>query len=382
MNRVFLVLFFSLSLLLSSSSGGVLTGKIKNGTAGYTVPSEIKVEINEYRSNGQNPAQKTLGVVASVDSKGRFMFTDVPEDSNVAYEPMVTYKGIKYYGRAVSITKKQARAQSDIIIYETTQSDSNISALRHHMILSPGEGFLNIKEVVVFENKGDRTYIGKGLAKNGKFRTITYKLPPDAKEVQLGKGAMSCCIEFEQSGFYDTMEFPPGKKQITYFYRIDAPEKTLKISKPITFSTMELDIIPLDPAIQITGPNIKETALTGTRTRMFVATGLNKASVLTLNISGLKGKPFNASYLFFGIFTGLLLIGFFMVYLKIKKNRRNVPEEKAIDAGIDKKAERERLVRKIALLDVSFESGELEESEYKRQREELKKQVKNLQKSN
>lgn len=370
----------SWGVFVATAFGGVLTGTVRNGTSGFSVPADLKIQLNEYRRAGQEQTQKTLEIFAVPDARGNFVFTDLAEDPNVAYEPMVVYKGIKYYGQAAILTKEQPRAQSNVTIFETTQNDSAITAVREHMLISPAEGFINLKEVVVFNNTGDRTYVGSRLAENGKFRTMTFRLPDDARAVELGEGAMACCIEFEKGGFYDTMEFPPGKRQITYFYQIDAPDKTLKLSKPISFSVAEMDIIPLDPEIQVSGPGIRETSVAGTRARMFVASDLKAGANLELEISGLKGKPLNASFLFLGIFSFVLVVGMVVVLKKSrpKASEKDISSALSAPEPVDRIEERENLIREIALLDELFESGKLEAGEYRTRREVLKSQLMNL----
>ncbi len=373
-----LILTTLIPLFLASPLwAGKLVGKVKNGTEGFSLRSGMTVELNRYQNNQLDSEFKAS---ATVDEAGKFMFENLPQSSTAFYEPVVTYQNVKYYGDVVQLTKDQSRATSQVAIYETTHSDSALTAVRHHFLISPAEGFASIREVVVLQNRSDRTYVGNQATSGGKFRTLQYRLPEGASQLQLGKGLMSCCVEQIEDGFYDTMEIQPGKKEVVFSYRLDTPDEMLQIDKPVTISTASFDVFPMDPALQISSEQLTETPMSNSKFTRYAAAGLAPLSSISFQISGLTGKPLNLSALFLAGFFGLLLIGGGYVWLRSRSTSPKPGAEgedlETTDADYESRQSREELIREIAELDEAYEGKKIEGKDYQERRNELKARLK------
>jgi hypothetical protein len=213
------------------------------------------------------------------------------------------------------------------------------------------------------------------LTQSGKFRTITYRLPSDVTNIQLGTGAMSCCIEFEPGGFYDTMEFPPGKKQITFSYQVAAENRDLLLSKTVTLPTKEIDFMINDSSITATGDKIVYRPLPNAPLQRYVAKGLEANDTLTLKLAGLAGKPLNVSritILSFGLL--VVLFGLF-AFRKIKKNNTATEKYSKESQNVQDK---EAILQQILALDEAYETKQLPETEYQHKLEILKIKLESL----
>jgi len=375
-----LIIMLTLFGFMGMGSAGTLRGKIENGTRDGIVPTDLQVFLNIYKRDGQNTTPISSDKFTKINRKGEFVFKDLEVTPGIFYEPMVTYKNVRYYGPMVELTKEKPNAKSNVKIYETTTSDSTIEVLRHHILLLPAKGILNVREIMVLTNRSDRTYVGKEPTASGKFRTITFRLPKGAQNIQLGEGAMSCCIEFEKGGFYDTMEFPPGQKQVTFDYRLDVDEKEIELVKPITLVTRELDFIPMEPTLQISGGGLKLQNLANTKVRMYVAQNFKKGDAVKITIAGLIPKPTNPGFVLLGLFTGLLLIGGVVALRKYKQTQRQAQESISDDAVKTQaplpQSTADQLVREIAILDEMFEENKIDPKVYEQKRKELKERLK------
>jgi len=374
------IILLTLLGFMGMGYAGTLRGKIENGTKGGIVPADLQVFLNIYKRDGQNTTPVSSDKFTKINRKGEFVFKDLEVTPGIFYEPMVTYKNVKYYGPMVELTKDKPNAKSNVKIYETTTSDSTIEVLRHHILLLPAKGILNVREIMVLANRSDRTYVGKEPTASGKFRTITFRLPKGAKSIQLGEGAMSCCIEFEEGGFYDTMEFPPGQRQISFDYRIDVDDKEMELAKPITLVTREMDFIPMEPTLQISGDGLKLQNIENTKVRMYVAQNFRKGDVVKIRVAGLVPKPTNPGYVLLGLFTVLLLIGG-VVALRKYKQTQQMAQETISDEAVKSKAPlpqstADQLVREIAILDEMFEENKIDPDVYEQKRKELKERLK------
>ncbi len=373
-----IIVFLTLLGFVGVGFGGTLTGKITNGTRGGTVPADLKVFLNVYKRDGQNTTPIASDRFTKINRKGEFVFKDLKIQPDIFYEPMVTYQNVKYYGQTVQPTEDKPTIRSDIKIFETTTSDSAIRVVRHHILFLPAKGILNVREIMVMENRSDRTYVGKEPTASGKFRTVTYRLPKQAKDIQLGEGAMSCCIEFEKGGFYDTMEFPPGQKQITFDYRLDVDRKEMELVKPITLATQELDFIPMEPSLKIFGEDLELQQIKNTKVKMYVTHNYSRGAEVKVRIAGLVPKPMNPGFVLLGLFSGLLLIGGVFALRKYKRTHDAAVDIVASPRVPLPKTSADQLIREIAILDELYDEKQIDKIEYEQKRQELKNQLKAL----
>lgn len=370
----FIYPIISIILLQVSSPlfGGTVTGTVENGTRGFAVPENLTVSLNRY-VNGQQ--DNNFVRTSTLNQQGTFRFEDLREESGVSYEPMIEYQGVRYYGKTVTLSEKNAEVTSDLQLFESTRSDSDLTVKMHHFIVEPAEGFVRVREMMAVVNSGDRTYVGSRPTKSGKFRTVSYRLPEGASQLQLGEGLMSCCVEFEPGGFYDTMEFMPGMKKIVFAYRIEAPEQRLSVSKTLTLPTGELDVMATDRSVQISSSDLAEKPVQGVPVQRLVAENLNSGEQVNLNLAGLPGSPTNLGSVTLWTFLIVLIFFGLFVYTKLKRTRTAAGTE---HEEIKPVADREGLLRQIAELDDRFEAGEIEESEYRINRSHLKNELETL----
>jgi len=376
MRRSYYIIAFFLLLLSSTTIAGSIKGKVKNGTAGFKVPKNIVVELSRYMQNQQDPDFK---LKTTINKNGYFTFRDIPASSNAYYQTAIQYKGISYNGKAFTITSKKQDVTNNITIYEPTKNDSLLQVSMHHFLIDPAKGFLNIKEVLLIENRGDRTYVGSIPTESGKFITVKYKLPKDASDVNLEDGLMSCCEEPGEGGIYDTMEILPGKKQIVFSYRIKAPEERISFTKQVTLPTKEFDILLYGNAVKLTGTNLQELPpqkFKDVDIKTYTVDNLKAGQQVDINLAGLSGEPTNWSNLTLAIFAAILLLTGILIYIKQKKNNQNIlqtNETDVLDAN-----EREIILKRIVMLDEKFEAGKIMEKDYLMQREKLKNKLRNL----
>ncbi len=374
MKRIYYNLMLIILMFNGVALAGSIKGKVTNGTVGFKVPNNITVELSRYFQNQQDTKFK---LKTTTNKSGYFSFKNVTPDSSAYYQPTVLYKAVSYTGKAAVITTEKQTAESDVKVYEPTKSDSLLLVSMHHFLISPAEGFLSIKEVLLIENSGDRTYVGAIPTKSGKFITINYKLPKDATNISLGSGLMSCCVESDAGGFYDTMEIQPGGKQIAFSYRIKAIQKQISFTKQVTLPTKEFDVLLYGSNAVLTGIGLREMKtqkFQNTDIKRFTAYNLKAGQRVVLNLAGLTGTPTNWSiFILAGIVVILLLTGIF-IYFKQKKDKTIGLQTDSVEI-IDEN-EKEIIIRKIIALDEKFEAGNMEEKEYSSKREKLKNKLK------
>ncbi len=319
-------------LLISGSLfGGTISGKIRNGSKGQGIPENLTVRLFKIPREGDETAKRVLS--AALPARGsKFLFSNVPFDSTAIFLPEVEYRGVKYYGDSVWVSSGNSRETSNIIVYDTTASDSALSILSHHLLIEPQGKFVLVEEIIVVENSGDRTFLGN-LANGAKTHPDFYfQLPEKATNLVYVDLNQSKSFEKTDGGFYDKSPFLPGRKQYRFAYDLPSPNPSLSFAKIITLPTRKLDIIPMDSTLIISGANFDVFKISDTPISAYQLKNLPTRRQINIEIAGLRALPTNLTFWFLIGFVLVLLMsaGFFARAL-IKKNLQRGPEKVPLD---------------------------------------------------
>src|SRR3990172_9107245 len=184
---------------------GAISGAVQNLTGGKAkAVGGQTVTLTIYVNNAEVD-KKT----ATTDARGAFTFA-VPADPARTYLVTVKYKGGDYDSPQVTFKVGEIAKQVTMRVYEPTTDASVLRVNIQHMIVEPGEGLVQITELLVFANPTDRTYVGAKVREDGKRETLQFRLPDGAANVSYLEGLMECCVFAAPGGFLDTMDVKPG----------------------------------------------------------------------------------------------------------------------------------------------------------------------------
>ncbi len=373
MKNIYHYIIVTLFFLSGTIAAGTIKGKVTNGTAGFKIPKNTVVELAKYVNKNKDDS---FIMKATVDKNGFFSFKNLEPDEQAIYIPSVVYNSVSYSGKQIVITKEKSSHISNIKIYESTKSDSLIYVELQHFLIIPTEGMLEIQEILLLKNDGDRTYTGSIPTGSGKFITAYHKLPKDAIDMQIGFGLMSCCVEPANEGFYDTMEIQPGEKQVSFSYKIKAPEETINFTKKITLPVKEFDVYLFGGQATLSGnklTKLPDQIVENKVIKKYQALKLKNGDNVTINLAGLSGQPTDWSLIALIGVAGILLLAGIFVYQKQKKEKILVKEYSVDNLDTD---DREVILQRIIKLDEDYEAGKLDEAEYLIQRNKLKDKLK------
>ena len=143
------------------------------------------------------------------DSHGRFSFPGLEWDRS--YELTVFHEGVQYVSGKIAL---------DLPVYDTTDSDENISLPTLNVIVYPNdEGTaVNFTSLYDFRNSADTVFVGKPNASG--LRTLVFSVPRDAEDVVFSGGVNPAELEREGEKVYHTVPFLPGGKKVALSYSI------------------------------------------------------------------------------------------------------------------------------------------------------------------
>ncbi|MFQ6067897.1 MAG: hypothetical protein ACE5K3_11585, partial [bacterium] len=141
----------------NASANGLIKGTITNKTlSGSEVKNqEIILHVSKDGSEIEKLSTRT-------NSSGGFEFKNLPTGKGYTYYLSLNYQGGEYLSDTVSFEEPQSLIVLNLTVYDSTTSDEKVNVNIDHIIVEKAEaGSLLVSEALVFNNIGDKTYIGE-----------------------------------------------------------------------------------------------------------------------------------------------------------------------------------------------------------------------------
>jgi len=377
--------------LSARADGAVVQGQVINGTAG-TAPALNGLQVRLYLFSG-NTLKETRQ--ALTDAQGAFRFEGVPTGSGWAAIVSVEYAGVEYEGKPLDLTNGTDLG-SDVTIYETTTDDQALKVERSHLIVEMGVRQLEVTELVVLNNTGDRTYIGSEEVVPNRRATARVPLPAGASDVSFASEDLAAAMVRTGQGFVDTRPIIPGQQQYVLSYALPCEGSTYNLTKPIAYATAALDVLVDTPGAEVSAPNLERLGVRQAEGRSYQhlsGQSLPRGTDLTIRFTGLgqpssaqagrqgSGDVASASESPWWMGLAPLLAALALAPMVVLRLRQPAPEPWPLPqrrTATALQAERDRLLAAITDLDEQYEAGQLEEGAYRKQRQTVKDELINL----
>lgn len=388
---------FSLLVLVSlvysgsalAQGSGVVEGTLVNGTDRSIVPSAVELEVLGVG------AGMSIIKTAVTDDRGRFRIDGVSSDSTIMIR--ANYKSVSYIGQV--LFNPAGRAQMEIVVYEPTTSMAGIrlKSLRMAFQVS-GDNLDSIEEYSIDnQTKPPETFMNP----EGSFRfskaTGIMELP---RLSVAGPGSSMPLMQspFESpdgQSYYSLFPLKPGTttfevQQVlpysgrTYTYKkkfyqdVDSVEIGI-IPRDLDFSGTGLQRVRVDPAqnfaVYTAGPVKAGTEVTWTFSGGTIAT----PPQMTENRGESQITPMPTAMARNALVIGPLVLLGLVAMLWLAFNRADAGSAQSRNPGaMELRQRRDRLVDYLAGLDNKFANQGLSRSEYLRQREIVKRQLRRI----
>ncbi len=356
---------------------GVISGQVVNGTTGAALPEGLEVTLRAFDMN----AKFIDEISTTVAPDGSFRFEGIDPSVPAQLEPRIIYEDIAYYGdleAAITLSPEQPEASFNITVYETTEDPGNVRIDRLHIVFDFALGRVQVAELYILANDGDRTFIG--TLEEG---TVRLTVPPDALSFQPG-GDPNRYLTLAD-GIADTIPIPPGQSTaesiLVYEMVYDGD---LELSRPMPYDVSSVNIfVPADAGIEISGDLIQSGGLfqaQGVDLDTYVSGNLSAGERFTLRASGdfeVSSAPTNllprqttgpneSQSIAIGLIAlvGSLALSFlyWQGHLSLKSQTTRQDQQLA-------------LLQAIASLDDDFEEERVEEKPYQARRTKLKQEL-------
>jgi len=358
---------------------GKLTGQVTNHATGQPV-GNIKVALHAF----QNGAQiETFTGVA--DANGKYSFDQLLTDHTIMYMVEGLYQNVGYVSQEPGMFLPDAKEVTlNLEVYDTTTSPAAIGVTQMHYLLSFNPGQVNVLQIYIIGNHGDKTYIGQ----NG--QTFAFTLPAAADSVRFQNDDGRRFIK-TAAGYADTQPVLPGDEGLTVAasYAIPFSGDTAAIDFTLPQDVQALDVLMTNQGATLTSQQVdfvENRQFQGNSFAVFNRKKLTKGQTVTLNLSGLNSLTFPAAP--DGAMPGAVApapLGWFdqnwakwiilgLGALAIVLAAAVYPRTR-LAAADNPQPRRQKLLLLLARLDEVYENGELDEEVYRRARAQYKTEL-------
>lgn len=361
---------------------GVLTGQVINLTTNKP-QGNISVTLRAFDNNTELES-KTV----QADASGRYTFEHLLADHAIMYTVEGRYGDVLYFSNQPGVfTPDKAETTLDLNVYETTTSPEAVAVKQLHYLLSFSPEAVNVVQIFVFGNKGDKTYVGQ----NG--QTLSFALPENAQNVAFQNDEAG--RRFIQNGttYTDTAPVPPGEESQSIVATYNLPyQDSLTIKVPLLADISSANVLMQDQGAQLTSEQlqfVEKREFQGDSFSIFSGADLKKGQTLTLQLTNLDNLSFAAApaspeaavigsnihqqWLGWAVLGlgGLIIVGVALGYPHFRPH----PAPQSNPAESDPDLHRQKLLVMLARLDELFESGELDKQLYHRARARYKAEL-------
>ena len=360
------------------SSTGEVSGAITNGTPGASVPGGLDLMLHAW---DDTDAQKLM-LHGQSTPEGSFVFDEVPFEPGLMYAVMAVYEDGMYYSDLVQVEPDQTELQLEVPIYESTTDLSQARIDQVHVLFYFDQGGLAVSEVYVLSNLGDTTVKGTDALEDGTPVTLKFSLPEEAASISFNRDNGGRFLQYP-GGFADTAPLVPGEgaSQVLVSYVLPY-DNGLAYSFTPPLETGSLSFLaPQDSGLMITGEGIEASGewpmQDGTNFNVFSHESLKSGETTRISLSGqpetgmMANQPLVSRNLGPGIGIGVAALGLTLIFLGVWWWRK--PESQPKETPV---RDFQQLLTEIAVLDETYERGEIEQADYAIRRADLRQQAK------
>lgn len=363
---------------------GQLRGEVVQGTAGGAEVGSLPITLTAFVNF---TAAEAFTVTAAAD--GSFQFDNLATDAGVAYVASTEYAGVRYNSTVYQLDPLTPTAEITLPVYETTGDGRGIHISRANWLIDSEPGALRVGLILVFSNRGDRTYIGQPTDGVEGPATLALAVPPGATAIEFDDGVLGGRYQQVDDHIYDVVPVPPGDtvRQLIYSYQLPFEGDSAELEQRILYPVGSLNLLVTDlPGMEVTAPDLTYVGVEtvqGIDFRRWTGEGLQEPA-LRLQLRGLLPTGEVDPRDLAGNAPGLvaatppvepvvaLVLGGFLVVILVGALYLPLRRQGGIDRTAALAQERDALLDEIAALDDQHAAGELDATAWSYERARLK----------
>jgi hypothetical protein len=383
--------------LAQAQDAGILEGQVVNGTeGGAEIGAGITVNLYVFGGNLEEQLLST-----ETDADGHFLFEGLDTSATLEYWVEADYQGVPYGTEdLLQFADGGATLETTVIVYETTEDDSDVRLDLVHIFAESFGEVLRISETHLFGSAGDRAYVGEEGAE-GQPETVFIPLPADAVGFALGEGIPEERFVDVDGGLRDSEPVRPGTlmSEFRFSYHLVATGKPISLERRFAYPVTNLTVLVAQPGLSLTSGQVQSMGsqlIQDRQYEVFSGQSLEPDTPVELvftpvagvgdsaGTGGMPGGEVPSSGSAGGSQSLLLWIGFGLALVTVAgavvfaATTRSTTASRTSDPGLTSNPKARSLLADLADLEDAFEEGEVDEASYERQRAEIYAELRSL----
>jgi hypothetical protein len=356
--KVLTITLAALATVIFATAGGAapapgtISGTVTNHTGSPRPLAGHPVRLTAYVNGAEQDWKETTS-----DARGRFSFT-VPVDPERTYVAWLHYKDGEYTSGPVVLKTAGQHASVALRVWEPTSDAGVLKVNVHHVIVEPGEGAVQIAELLVLVNTSDHTYVGG--SSGDRRESVHFSLPDGARDVQLMDGLYERAVTVSADELIDSVGVKPGMREVAYSYTVPITGRTIALGRRVDYPTGRFEVFGRAGATLSVTPLARQDDVKTDQGIYARYSGgpVEAGTVVKFGLTGLPVRRPIGRYAAIAAFAGLVAAG--VAYPFLRRTRQLDPRRSVMS--------RDELIRTVAALDDRFDAGQLSEAAYHRQR--------------
>jgi mono/diheme cytochrome c family protein len=363
---------------ITSTVRGTASGRITNGTAGGSVPPDLKVTVYVSAQNNIQRFETTSG------ADGTFSVKAVPILADANYIAAALYRDRLFTSAFVSGDVAKPALDLPINIYDLTEDAAVISLTGLVAQINATNEGLEVRQALRFRNSSDRAFTSSQNLGSNRFPSVVIPLPPGAQVLTFDDSQR---YEVSQDKFtvVDTAPVMPGDDHLVVIvYLLPYDNKGAVIEQPVNYALDgQVRLLLWPESLSVTSDQLAARGPETLSNRTYQSYGatltLPAGSAIRYELKGglaaaatTGGAPSAVTGSNLVVITLLLiavvLIGLGLALFLRNRGAARQDRDKLIDA----------LVRQIAELDDQHKAGQLNHDLWHHQRAQLKARLTEL----
>ncbi len=361
---------------LADPLDGVVSGTVTNKSVEGASPAGDTAYLLVFGVKEQAPIDEKR---TSVGPDGRYAFTGVDRDPNLAFFVLVEHQSVQYSNPTPFQLKDEPAHQADVDVYDSTSSDTAIQFDRTNLlVVGVQPGILQVMQMGSVTNTGDRTFVPENPDGGVLARGIRFSVPKGAMGAQMEAGFDPDSVVQSTDGIQVVSPLRPGTQQFAMSFQLPFNGSAADLDLRFNYPAAAFSLYLPQNGPQLEGSTLQSqgsAALGGQQFALYGANGVARDSVLGMRVTGLPSTgglglgPTQLAAISAG--TVLLVLGAGTLVLSARRRQPTAAvagAETELPGASDLEQERMQLVMRLASLDERFAAGRIAEVEYQQQR--------------
>ncbi len=242
----------ALTVIPGKAQEATLNGRVLNGSRDSSVVANQPVTLQLFRAAAHAPVDVAT---QRSSANGAYSFAVAAPDTGATYIASTEHDGVRYYSDQAHFAH-MPQARTDIVIFDSTQSNREIAVLMHHLFIQDSGESLSLRETRVLSNPTQKTILNAIADGHEHGAILRIDLPPWAMNITPIPGQFGTDLHVHENALYDAGVFEPGSRQLSFAYELPWQRNRATLVIQVYQPTRSLDLFIGEQGLKLEGAGL------------------------------------------------------------------------------------------------------------------------------